>query len=430
MADTQHSAITDPNIHEPKGAASAAAGTWYIADGLGSGSWTTSSSESIDNQVIVKTSADFPTPVSDVITLAADTIYLLDGDIDIGNDRFVLSNNTTIRGLGGQHSSITTTTTSNVFTASGNFHLDAFKLTASTATVFSLAGGAFESAYIREFTVNSCSSMGSATNWYSFFWESGAVVSTTSPISFVGTCTICIFDLVEFITGYTTAIDFGTATFNTLSLNRCGFGYASATNHVIIAANSANINTNKEGRITGCNFDSGATNIVSGFDVGDIRWEARNNLGLSNTTRNAQGYMHTTTTTTIGVGDGDSGNPKIVNGGTNWVYAHDDQFTVSTSGRFTYDGIITAEFLVNCNVSGTTASGTQTVSHYLAKNGSIITASKTNREYTSTAVGSPAPATALVTMATGDYIELFLENETGTNDWDSYILNMTISEVI
>lgn len=35
----QHSAITDPDIHEPKGASTAAAGTVYISDGAGSGSW-------------------------------------------------------------------------------------------------------------------------------------------------------------------------------------------------------------------------------------------------------------------------------------------------------------------------------------------------------------------------------------------------------
>lgn len=36
---TTHSTITDPNIHEPKGVASADANTVYRADGAGSGSW-------------------------------------------------------------------------------------------------------------------------------------------------------------------------------------------------------------------------------------------------------------------------------------------------------------------------------------------------------------------------------------------------------
>lgn len=35
----QHNTITDPDIHEPKGVASAASGKVYIADGAGSGDW-------------------------------------------------------------------------------------------------------------------------------------------------------------------------------------------------------------------------------------------------------------------------------------------------------------------------------------------------------------------------------------------------------
>lgn len=39
MATVQHSALTDPNIHEPKGVSTAAAGKVYIANGAGSGTW-------------------------------------------------------------------------------------------------------------------------------------------------------------------------------------------------------------------------------------------------------------------------------------------------------------------------------------------------------------------------------------------------------
>jgi hypothetical protein len=39
VADIQHFAITDPNIHEPKGIASATAGKVYTANGSGSGTW-------------------------------------------------------------------------------------------------------------------------------------------------------------------------------------------------------------------------------------------------------------------------------------------------------------------------------------------------------------------------------------------------------
>lgn len=40
MSTIEHSTITDPNLHEPKGTSSAALGQLYVADGAGSGAWT------------------------------------------------------------------------------------------------------------------------------------------------------------------------------------------------------------------------------------------------------------------------------------------------------------------------------------------------------------------------------------------------------
>ena len=40
MANVNHNTLTDPYLHEPRGASTAAAGDVYIADGAGSGAWT------------------------------------------------------------------------------------------------------------------------------------------------------------------------------------------------------------------------------------------------------------------------------------------------------------------------------------------------------------------------------------------------------
>lgn len=39
MANVNHSTLTDPYLHEPKGVAAASSGTVYVANGAGSGSW-------------------------------------------------------------------------------------------------------------------------------------------------------------------------------------------------------------------------------------------------------------------------------------------------------------------------------------------------------------------------------------------------------
>ena len=40
MANVNHSSLTDPYLHEPKGVAAAASGDVYVANGSGSGAWT------------------------------------------------------------------------------------------------------------------------------------------------------------------------------------------------------------------------------------------------------------------------------------------------------------------------------------------------------------------------------------------------------
>jgi hypothetical protein len=40
MANVNHNTLSDPYLHEPKGASTAASGDVYVADGAGSGAWT------------------------------------------------------------------------------------------------------------------------------------------------------------------------------------------------------------------------------------------------------------------------------------------------------------------------------------------------------------------------------------------------------
>lgn len=54
MADVQHSALTDPNIHEPKGVATATVSKVYVANGAGTGIW----------RKLVEDDLDFTTPAS------------------------------------------------------------------------------------------------------------------------------------------------------------------------------------------------------------------------------------------------------------------------------------------------------------------------------------------------------------------------------
>lgn len=104
----EHDVITDPNIHEPKGVSGASVGQVYIANGAGSGTWTTPPYTNVDMGFYdYNDAATASTPIN--LTLAntnyeltndglgpfTNKTYALNGvaDIwDVGTDRFDFSN--------------------------------------------------------------------------------------------------------------------------------------------------------------------------------------------------------------------------------------------------------------------------------------------------------------------------------------------------
>lgn len=52
-----HSALTEEFLHEPKGIATAAAGTTYVADGAGSGAWTVVPGDTYSTATVVRLTA-------------------------------------------------------------------------------------------------------------------------------------------------------------------------------------------------------------------------------------------------------------------------------------------------------------------------------------------------------------------------------------
>ena len=67
MANVAHSTLTGSELHEPKGAATAALGTVYVANGAGSGSWNSVSTSAFTGMI-----ADFASPIAPIGWLELD----------------------------------------------------------------------------------------------------------------------------------------------------------------------------------------------------------------------------------------------------------------------------------------------------------------------------------------------------------------------
>ena len=99
-----------------------------------------------------------------------------------------------------------------------------------------------------------------------------------------------------------------------------------------------------------------------------------------------------------------------------WVVQTESNFTGNTTGRLTYNGLTTE--VVSASVSITfshAAGGSDDLAVYIAKNGSVITASKLTRAVTGSAVGNVGTFFN-ISMDTSDYLEVFVANDSDTNN--------------
>jgi hypothetical protein len=131
-----------------------------------------------------------------------------------------------------------------------------------------------------------------------------------------------------------------------------------------------------------------------------------------------QVYMQGNATATVIAA---TGTPVLVAG--TWTADLSTNMTCTTAGRITYTGTTTQVLTINAALSIDPAAGTtQNIQAYLYKNGTAIAGSRIE-SIISTGVYLSVPLVYQVSMATTDYIEIYVQNSTATN-------NLTVSRAV
>ena len=118
---------------------------------------------------------------------------------------------------------------------------------------------------------------------------------------------------------------------------------------------------------------------------------------------------NSTATTIAGAGD------AVLVAGT-WVVEKSGIGAGTTGGRITYTGSSSQQVKIDASISVKAASASgQNASLYVAKNGTIVTASRVNTEVDAT-VEKNINVAWIETAGQNDYFELFVANESGTDD--------------
>ncbi len=411
-----HASLTGSELHEPKAIAAAVAGTVYVADGLGSGAWSQQAGAGV-KLVSISEEADFPDPVSGVITLDANTEYKLTDDISTAN-RFVFQANTVVSGsdiLIGMFE----------YTGTGDF------ITAVDATI------KVKNVQLRYLSANQCFNVSNSGG------NEGTDTLIIDRVSFVGTSLGVLTSLANVqvlqtsfsllstggftltgtnwtsanFAGFTanlaagTLFDIGTTTFDRFSCAQFSVDVGSGTTFLSGTTGSGNINAGGDGSIVLGRFNGAGGTILNNITEEDARWSFALNDDLADSRTDGLLSMQANATNTAIV----TQSVGVLVAGT-WVVEDTSRMTGTTAGRLTYDGLRDAKLPITSAVTIEPVSGgAQLMGCAVAVNGSMVA----NSLRTGTASpGSPASITVpwQDTLSSTDFVELFVTNEAGTTD--------------
>ncbi len=364
-----------------------------------------------ENLVIVDSVSDFPAASSGVIVLEDNVTYFIAGTIDLAGDRLIGGQNTTIIGGSSENCRIKSTglTGTALITSEYSLPLRSLTLEASIA-VFLDAGGNVNQA-LDWFGVNftDCATVGTVANYNNFIMNDCAFLNSAG-LTINGTIgTVGVMNTLFDGRASSTAITVPSTCTISRRLRISYSAFIVDSGEIGIEVDSS-ATIPVEGYILDTVNFSGAGSYVVGVAHTDNKALFSNCRGIQNSSELSYYTMTgNATATTIA-----SANVEYKVSGTTTSDGVTQKFT-NTSNRATYTGAITRLFKVTSTASLTSGNNHQ-VGFYVAKNGTVIAASETYVTTSGAGRAENVTVQALVSLATNDYIEMFVENATSATD--------------
>lgn len=426
-----HKTLADSELHEPKGMQTLVSGFTDVGKvAVSKGDGTSEVRKLIASEVgalsagtalkTITQASDFGTPLGGNYILTPGCVYIITNDINLGSNGLLLGAGNAVVSLGQIANKITYTGSNALFNSTGDHCIESLIVDCGgSGQVFEHQESASSFCNYNDIVISNCNKIG---NWVGGFnslisFESVyCATSMSNGISFVGQFGLLTANDGSFIVnGTSSCINLGTAVFGGITLQGTAITIAGATTTGISgAAGSANLGTGDIGKIINCFITNpGGGTILSGITETDTQWRFFNSTLTKDTRPDALlGMRGNVTATTINVGDGDAANPKKVAG--SYTNHSMSQFLFDISGRATFDGDIDQTLPIDISVSAIALSGNPTAKFYIAINGSAVLDSQVFTSLGSTPVS--AHCIWQHTFTKGDYVEVFVSNESNTTN--------------
>jgi len=377
-----------------------------------------------DNIEVIKTKSSFPTPdINDDILLQADTVYRINGTINLGTSRLVFSDNTEFIGLNTATDIILGSNPNAMMVGTGNtVGIDSITfLNFNTGgTIFDFIGGSEENLIInRAIFINS--GVGRISDFDLTLITNCKFDNIASPLVFSDnsllTTKLALNNLLfeKNITSSGSYIVIDTGSYNAININNSFFQMKSGITGITVNSGV----TVQSGKISENEFiSSGATTLGSpivGVSNETPKWVLNNNVGLGQGTLTTSNFsfLRTLNNTTL----------TTINSTATYVKAQFSNATDSssvnfilTNNRTTYDGDTDQTlfvFILNGDITSTNNGQTLRVAVY--KNGTQNIVEQEVSVVTGD-VKYPYGLNGIVTLNIGDFLEVFVRNTTQTRD--------------
>lgn len=377
-----------------------------------------SSANARTNYVLVKSAADLPAPVSGVITLVAGTTYEVNGTITL-TSKINLNGCYLIGADATNDKLIYTPAIGEMFTGTKGGSVKTLTLTAATtgAKLFNVDMAATETMLVRDCNVIGCKDVGLVKGGNVVFFSVINYAGNTNGITYQNNSTLLLDNTAWFSTNAGT-FEKLVGTFNLIE-KLGGFCQPMTTNSATALDVTGVTSIVEAGNLKNTAFIGTGTKVTGTFSK---KWEVEA-AGL-NTEKDATAtgtlYVSTAATTNIVT----INTPVKVSGTTTATELA--RFTSTVNNRLVYDGTKTRTFIVNATMSASGTSGTYQYSFYIYKNGVQIPASRQRAKiYSSFGDIQVIPISCTVTLAPGDYVEVYTENNEANIDIN--VQNLTLS---
>lgn len=370
--------------------------------------------------VYVESADDLPAPSSGAITLVAGAVYIIAGDVDLAGSRLIPGENSAIVGEYTESSSLTSSGLGSgvaLFQGAAQFLLRDITIK-NVGTGFDLDGGggskALEWARVN---LSGIPALGTIANYANVLLDTVGMFAGSKDLTFTGTIdTLAVSNSIFVLTGSSGAaivVDALTVS-RRIRIQDCAFVLPAGTTGVSVSASTIP----DEGLIINTAAFTGSGDAVDGVTNNSDESLFRNCDGLDNSFFASYltmvGNATSTTISTVNT-------PVKVAGTT--VSQIGDRFT-NTANRATYNGAKTRLFRVGALIS---FDGSDEYTGYIAVNGSVVSETGNTVDLLAAAGSGAMALQHIAELSSGDYVEVWIENNNDTSNVLVPRLSLTVS---